>query len=121
MSLSAYAIESMAYMTSAMIDLGEADCSLEAAMCKVRFANANIRLVRNVTERSLWPIKQGKNEIAAFRIASRIALLAFLQVYGSEGVWNGVNEALQIMGGELDDYFFFVLNFTCFFLPCFRK
>ena len=37
MSLSAYAIESMAYMTSAMIDLGEADCSLEAAMCKVDF------------------------------------------------------------------------------------
>ena len=37
MSLSAYAIESMAYMTSAMIDLGEADCSLEAAMCKVSF------------------------------------------------------------------------------------
>jgi len=54
MSLAAYAIESMAYMTSAMIDLGEADCSLEAAMCKV---------------------------------------------YGSEGVWSGVNEALQIMGG----------------------
>ena len=37
MSLAAYAVESMAYMTSAMIDLGEADCSLEAAMCKVSF------------------------------------------------------------------------------------
>eukprot|EP00795_Rhopilema_esculentum_P002207 gene2207-17809_t len=54
MSLSAYAIESMAYMTSSMIDLGENDCSIEAAMCKV---------------------------------------------YGSEGVWSGVNEALQILGG----------------------
>merc|ERR1719378_25840 len=41
-------------MTCSMIDLGETDCSLEAAMCKV---------------------------------------------YGSEGVWNGVNEALQVLGG----------------------
>ena len=41
MSLSAYAIESMAYMTSSMIDLGENDCSIEAAMCKVKQRPAN--------------------------------------------------------------------------------
>ncbi len=24
----------------------------------------------------------------------------FFKVYGSEGVWNGVNEALQVLGGK---------------------
>lgn len=53
MAITAYTIESMAYLTSGMVDRGE-DCSLEAAMCKI---------------------------------------------YGSEGVWDSVNEALQTLGG----------------------
>ena len=34
MAITGYAVESMAYLTSGMVDRGE-DCSLEAAMCKV--------------------------------------------------------------------------------------
>lgn len=54
MALKQYTIESMAYLTTGMLDSGEEDASVEAAMCKV---------------------------------------------YGSEGLWTGVNEALQILGG----------------------
>lgn len=35
MGLMQYAIESMSYMTSAMIDIDDEDASVEAAMCKV--------------------------------------------------------------------------------------
>ncbi|CAI5735615.1 unnamed protein product [Peronospora destructor] len=35
MTLDAYAIESMAYMTTGMIDRGDPSCEIEAAMCKV--------------------------------------------------------------------------------------
>ena len=34
MAITGYTVESMAYLTSGMVDRGE-DCSLEAAMCKV--------------------------------------------------------------------------------------
>jgi hypothetical protein len=34
MAITGYTVESMAYLTSGMVDKGE-DCSLEAAMCKV--------------------------------------------------------------------------------------
>ena len=33
MAITGYTVESMAYLTSGMVDRGE-DCSLEAAMCK---------------------------------------------------------------------------------------
>lgn len=35
MTVNAYAIESMAYMTTGMIDRGDPSCEIEAAMCKV--------------------------------------------------------------------------------------
>lgn len=35
MAISAYAMESMAYLTTAMTDAGQGDCAVEAAMCKV--------------------------------------------------------------------------------------
>ncbi|CAH0485682.1 unnamed protein product [Peronospora farinosa] len=35
MTMDAYAIESMAYMTTGMIDRGDPSCEIEAAMCKV--------------------------------------------------------------------------------------
>ncbi|ETW06674.1 hypothetical protein H310_02856 [Aphanomyces invadans] len=54
LALSTYAIESMAYMTTGMIDRGDPFCEIEAAMCKV---------------------------------------------YGSEASFEGINEAIQIMGG----------------------
>ncbi|OQR88406.1 acyl-CoA dehydrogenase family member 9, mitochondrial precursor [Thraustotheca clavata] len=54
LTLQTYAIESMAYMTTGMIDRGDPFCEIEAAMCKV---------------------------------------------YGSEALFNGVNEAIQVMGG----------------------
>ncbi|XP_020631609.1 acyl-CoA dehydrogenase family member 9, mitochondrial-like [Orbicella faveolata] len=54
MALKQYTIESMSYLTTGLLDCGEEDASVEAAMCKV---------------------------------------------YGSEGLWVGVNEALQILGG----------------------
>ncbi|KAF0698713.1 Aste57867_10667 [Aphanomyces stellatus] len=52
--LNTYAIESMAYMTTGMIDRGDPSCEIEAAMCKV---------------------------------------------FGSEASFEGINEAIQIMGG----------------------
>ncbi|OQR95186.1 acyl-CoA dehydrogenase family member 9, mitochondrial precursor [Achlya hypogyna] len=54
LALQTYAIESMAYMTTGMIDRGDPFCEIEAAMCKV---------------------------------------------YGSEAVFAGINEAIQVMGG----------------------
>jgi hypothetical protein len=36
MALDAYACESIAYMTTGMIDRGDPDCYVEAAICKVR-------------------------------------------------------------------------------------
>jgi acyl-CoA dehydrogenase family protein 9 len=54
MAMKAYAIESMAYLTTALIDTTERDCAVEAAMCKV---------------------------------------------FGSEAMWESVNECIQIMGG----------------------
>ena len=36
MAITGYTVESMAYLTSGMVDRGE-DCSLEAAMCKVLY------------------------------------------------------------------------------------
>ncbi|CAK4714565.1 hypothetical protein LEN26_006799 [Aphanomyces euteiches] len=54
MALNTYAIESMAYMTTGMIDRGDPFCEIEAAMCKV---------------------------------------------FGSEVAFEGINEAIQIMGG----------------------
>jgi len=35
MALDAYACESIAYMTTGMIDRGDPDCYVEAAICKV--------------------------------------------------------------------------------------
>ncbi|CAH3170212.1 unnamed protein product [Porites lobata] len=54
MTLKQYTVESMSYLTTGILDSGEEDASVEAAMCKV---------------------------------------------YGSEGLWSGVNDALQILGG----------------------
>ena len=53
-AMNAYAIESMAYMTTGMIDRGDPSCEIEAAMCKV---------------------------------------------FGSEVAFEGINEAIQVMGG----------------------
>lgn len=39
MAVSAYAMESMAYMTTGLIDSGEPDCAVEAAICKVSLTN----------------------------------------------------------------------------------
>jgi acyl-CoA dehydrogenase family protein 9 len=56
LALNTYAIESMAYMTTGMIDRGDPFCEIEAAMCKV---------------------------------------------FGSEVSFEGVNEAIQVMGGMI--------------------
>ena len=45
MALDGYAIESMAYMTTGMIDRKDPDCYVEAAMCKVYGSEASWRTV----------------------------------------------------------------------------
>ena len=37
MALKQYTIESMSYLTTGMLDCGEEDASVEAAMCKVGY------------------------------------------------------------------------------------
>jgi len=43
MAIDAYAVESMAFMTTGMIDRGDPECYLEAAMCKVAGSEAAFR------------------------------------------------------------------------------
>ena len=51
MALKQYTIESMAYLTTGMLDSGEEDASVEAAMCKVcykpRFNRTTVSLETN--------------------------------------------------------------------------
>ena len=41
MTLKQYTIESMSYLTTGMLDSGEGDASVEAAMCKVSLHRKN--------------------------------------------------------------------------------
>ncbi|KAI9908000.1 hypothetical protein PsorP6_004145 [Peronosclerospora sorghi] len=65
MALDAYAIESMAFMTTGMIDLGDPSCEIEAAMCKVygseaAFAGINecIQLMGGTGFMKEWPFER---------------------------------------------------------------
>ena len=40
MTLKQYTIESMSYLTTGILDNGEEDASVEAAMCKVRYVGS---------------------------------------------------------------------------------
>lgn len=45
MAVQAYACESMAYMTTGMIDRGDPDCYVEAAICKVAGSEASFNAI----------------------------------------------------------------------------
>lgn len=86
MAINAYVMESMAYLTAGMMDRpGVPDCSLEAAMVKVR------QLCRLV----LVLLNQCKTII----LTILMCCLSSVQVFSSEGAWICCSEALQVLGG----------------------
>ncbi|TMW64493.1 hypothetical protein Poli38472_011373 [Pythium oligandrum] len=88
MTLDAYAIESMCYMTTGMIDRGDPSCEIEAAMCKVygseaafKGINESIQVMGGLGFMRDWPFErlmrdsrilsifEGTNEILRMLIA----------------------------------------------------
>uniref|UniRef100_H3G932 Acyl-CoA dehydrogenase family member 9, mitochondrial n=1 Tax=Phytophthora ramorum TaxID=164328 RepID=H3G932_PHYRM len=97
MALEAYAIESMAFMTTGMIDRGDPSCEIEAAMCKVygsevAFTGINecIQVMGGTGFMKEWPFErlmrdcrilsifEGTNEILRMLIALSGIRLLFL-------------------------------------------
>ena len=86
MALDGYAIESMAYMTTGMIDRKDPDCYIEAAMCKVYGSEASWRTVNECIQvmggmgfMTSWPFERAMRD-------SRIL-----------SIFEGTNEILRLM------------------------
>jgi alkylation response protein AidB-like acyl-CoA dehydrogenase len=104
MALDGYAIESMAYMTTGMIDRGDPDCYVEAAMCKVYGSEASWRTVNECIQVRAQSRTVREEEADTYYIDRhrpidtnvRVHTQAGMLIHGAGAGWAGLHGGLAL-------------------------